>query len=418
MIKFIEEKRPWTESVSIVLLFEGGLLYENKENNGISALFSTAYKKSSTFINECEFQGASLSVSVFSCYLRISLSSPKDIINGLIDGFISFLTEPTIKEDIFLREQALQIKKIASSEDMPNYLAKKSFYNLCYEGTCFALASIGEKQSVEKLTLDDINAYTKKVLKKAGTIVSVAGNYDESLIERLKEGLKPLDEGIFQGYNGKKGFSFSADKRLEEEDQIMQQTKLLIGYNAPIPADASFPYAKLLDEILGGGMSSRYFTEIRKNSGYAYQVSSNISSLVYVSSFTISMGIDYKNLESAINKIDAIHTNLSKTLTEEDIQKAKNCISASILSQFQANFDVANIRSFALYYGCPPTFYQKEYLNAILAATKEDILKASELLFQPRVIYARKPKEEKKNISAKYSLKNKKDQIIFTSKDK
>lgn len=392
MIKFVEEKRSWTESISINLLFEGGLLYETKENNGISTLFSRVYQKSHCLMEKAEFHGAPFSISINKNYIRLSFSTPISEIDHLLGDFISFLTKPRFDKDIFEREKDILIKEIIAAKDLPNYLSKKGLYSILYKGTPYERVEIGEESSVNSLTLADIEDYSKRIIKQAGTVLSIAGNYQNDILLKLESSLKDLVEGQTVGYSFEEKMVIKEDISLEEEDKTLQQTKLFIGYTAPSPKSDAFFATKLLEDILGNGMSSRYFTEIRKNSGYAYAVSSAYSSLLPLSRYIISMGIDYENLNSAIEKVDSIHRGLENTLSEDDIMKAKKSIAASILNNMQANSGVAFMRALATFYGKQADFYEEEYLRKVESTTKEDILSASEIFFKPRAIYIRKPK--------------------------
>ena len=141
-------------------------------------------------------------------------------------------------------------------------------------------------------------------------------------------------------------------------------------------------------------MSSRYFTEIRKNSSYAYAVGAGYPSRYCSSRFFISMGLDYKNVESAINKIEEINFNLKDTITEQEIEKAKKSILGSSLMETQSNGSLAWTMAFFETMGLGADYYEK-YVDVLKHIKKEDLIKAAEIFKGSKAVYILKPEESK-----------------------
>lgn len=183
---------------------------------------------------------------------------------------------------------------------------------------------------------------------------------------------------------------------MEVVDNRIKQAKLYIGYTAPAANQENYEELKVLTDILGGGMSSRYFTEIRKNSSYAYAVGAGYPSRYCSSRFFVSMGLDYENIDEAVKKVEEINLNLDKTITEKEIEKAKKSMASSALMENQSNSSLAWTMAFyetvglgADYYNKLVDLVQQKHIN------KESLLKASEIFKGNKVIYVLKPATEK-----------------------
>lgn len=389
-ITLIEKPRPFTKTVSVSLFVKGGLFNETKENNGIGNLTSRILIKSNKILETSEFYGGFVNAKLTPYAFEISFSAPTESIDKMYADFESFLLNPSFDKKIFDREKALLLEELETVKDSPNAIAYNNFNELLFAGTPYALTTDGTIESVGKLTLKDVQKYYKDNFKGSMIIVAVAGNYDNAFLDKLKKSLNAIDKGNVKELKCDDG-GIKKDQTKEDEDSRIQQAKLFVGYNAPAVSSPDYPALKVLTEILGGGMSSRYFTEIRKNSGYAYAVGAAYPSRLCSSRFFASVGLDYNNVDSAVKKIEDINLNLDKTLTEDEIEKAKNSILGSALMETQSNASVAWNAAFFETMGLGADYYDK-YVETLKKINKKELIKAAEIFKGNKIIYTLKPK--------------------------
>lgn len=391
----ITKERDFTKTVTIQLMVKGGLFNENKENNGIGTLFSKVWLKSNKILETVEYYGGSISTKVSPFALEIRLSVPSDKINNVYADFNDFITKPLFDEEIFNREKKQHIDELITSLDNPNLIAQNGFMALAFEGTPYAMPLEGEEKSVKNITYDDIKAYYKNNIKSSYIVAVIVGNYSKQLQDDLNNTLSQLEKGSPYVYDCSHSV-IEKDKRVEVVDNRIKQAKLYIGYTAPAANQENYEELKVLTDILGGGMSSRYFTEIRKNSSYAYAVGAGYPSRYCSSRFFVSMGLDYENIDEAVKKVEEINLNLDKTITEKEIEKAKKSMASSALMENQSNSSLAWTMAFyetvglgADYYNKLVDLVQQKHIN------KESLLKAAEIFKGNKVIYVLKPATEK-----------------------
>ena len=107
------------------------------------------------------------------------------------------------------------------------------------------------------------------------------------------------------------------------------------------------------------------------------------------------MGLDYDNIDSAIKKIDEINLNLDKTITEEEIEKARKSMIGSSLIDTQANGSIAWAMAFYETMGLGADYYEK-YVDTLKNINKDALIKAAEIFKTPKAIYILKPEQDKK----------------------
>ena len=386
--KLSEKKRDFTKTATLSLMVKGGSFSEDSSNCGIGNLFADVWLKSNKILEVSEFYGGTIDVKITNYYLEIVLSSPTEYINKLLEDFESFLINPNFDDDIFNREKINRIDEIKAIMDNPNAIAKMNFDKAIYKGYPYEHPLFGTEETIEKISLEDIKNYYKENIVINRMVGALVGNYDEKDAESIKSIILKIRKG--------KDFTFQCENQefkedyIEEVNQKIKQAKLFIGYNAPIVGSPHYESLKVLNDILGGGMSSRYFKEIRKKSGYAYSVGSAYPSQVCVSRFLIQAGLDYENVESAIKKIDEINKNLMETITDEEVEKAKKSIVGSILIDSQKNSRLAWQMAFFATNGMGADYYDR-FIEKLKSIKKEDLKEAVAYLNDKKVVYVLKP---------------------------
>ncbi len=389
----VTKKRDFTKTVTIQLMVKGGLFAEKQENNGIGALFSRVWVKSNKILETVEYYGGNISAKVSPFAFEVRLSIPTNELDKVYSDFETFLVNPVFDKEIFEREKVQHLDELKTSLDNPNLIAQNGFMALAFEGSPYAMPLEGEESSVKNIKYEDIESYYKVNIKSSYIVAVIAGNFNNELEKKLSNTLSKLDKGSPYEYDCTNSL-ITEDKRKEVTDSRIKQSKVYIGYNAPDARSEDYAALKVLTDILGGGMSSRYFTEIRKNSSYAYAVGAGYPSRYCSSRFFISMGLDYKNVESAINKIEEINFNLKDTITEQEIEKAKKSILGSSLMETQSNGSLAWTMAFFETMGLGADYYEK-YVDVLKHIKKEDLIKAAEIFKGSKAVYILKPEESK-----------------------
>lgn len=384
-VTFTVIERPYTETVSVSVFIKGGLFRENNTNNGVGALMASVWVKGSEMLREMEFYGGSIGAGQGTDSFEIAFSSTAEYLDKAIALFRPFLHSPEFREDVFEREKAIQLEEIKAIQDDPSSLSFRNFMKLSYEGTPYALTIEGETEGVEKLTLDDIRKFYPVLLQGKSTIVTVAGRITPKQAEKLKAIFADLPAGAEFGTD----CTYPEQKEeiyREDRDPRTQQAKLYVGYEAPEAADPMYAAVKVMADILGGGMSSRYFTEMRKNRGYAYSVGAFYPSRLCKSRFVGHIGLEYANVPEAVKTMEEINKSFLDSLTDEELTKVKNYMLGRLLIETETNSKQAWYANFFQNAGLGSGYLNK-YIEDIKAVDKDALGKAAEIFGKPKTVY-------------------------------
>lgn len=384
-VKFTVIERPYTETVSVSIFIKGGLFRESTENNGIGALTSSVWVKGSEMLREMEFYGGSIGAGQGTDSFEIAFSSTAEYLDKAIELFRPFLFNPVFDNDVFEREKAIQLEEIKAMQDDPSSLSFRNFMKLTYADTPYALTIEGEKESVEKLALDDIKKFYPVLLQGKSTIVTAVGKITPEQTEKLKAIFADLPAGS----EFKAECSHPAQKEdiyKEDRDPRTQQAKLYVGYEAPQASDPIYASVKVMADIMGGGMSSRYFTEMRKNRGYAYSVGAFYPSRLCKSRFVGHIGLEYANVPEAVKTMEKLNKTFIDSLTDEELTKVKNYMLGRLLIETETNSKQAWYANFFQNAGLGSGYLTK-YIEDIKAVDKNSLKKAAEIFSKPKTVY-------------------------------
>jgi len=384
-VKFIEIERDYTETLSVVFFVRGGTVRETPENNGIGSLFSSVWVKSSELLKKIEYYGGSVYASAGSDFIESGYSIPSEYFDELIAYYEEFLTNPVIDEKIFQHDVVLQKEGIKAADDSADSKAFRHFMAATYQGHPYGLSSEGTLESVDSITVSDLKNYADEILQGANITVAVAGKFTDGQLEKLKKIFAKLKPG--KPFNAEcRNSGISEDTRVEETDDKLQQAKLFIGYEAPEASGENYPAVKVISDILGGGMSSRYFNELRKEKGYAYSVGAAYPSRRCSSRFVAHIGLDEKNIPDAIASIDRMNKSFVDDLTEKELESVKNYMLGRILIDSQTNAKQAWYACFFENAGLGSTYFQN-YIDVLKKIGLDDIKKAASIFNGAKTVY-------------------------------
>ncbi|MDR2869858.1 MAG: insulinase family protein, partial [Deferribacteraceae bacterium] len=179
-------------------------------------------------------------------------------------------------------------------------------------------------------------------------------------------------------------------ERTESTDARIQQAKLYLAYTAPGTADPDYLYGKIIVDILGGGMSSPYFTALRKERGFAYSVGMTYPSRLCASRMTGYIGLQEEHIAEAITVMQELNSTIAANISEEELEKAKNHMLGQILLEAETNSRTAFYAAFYENLGLGFDF-MSTYVEQIRNVKKDELKTISKIFAKPHTIFVYKP---------------------------
>ena len=208
---------------------------------------------------------------------------------------------------------------------------------------------IKNEENIKKFTSEDFFTHLQKYYSPKNMVCVISGNFnEEEFINAINKHTDGWENNINPIIIPNPKFHSSTDIIVKKE---IEQTNIVYGLQGYSYKDNKYYQASIANAILGGGMSSRLFVEIREKRGLAYSVSSSLNSYETCGTFSVNVGCNKNNAKLVLNLIKEEIAIAKKELQEKEIEKAKNQLKSSILmslesTQRRAERLAANILNF------------------------------------------------------------------------
>lgn len=342
-------------SVAICVWVKVGSRNEPPDKNGIShflehMFFKGTKKRSSQDIAmETDALGGELNaftskegtaffVKVLDEYLEQGLDLLTDIFMNS--------TFPAIEVE---REKGVVREEIKMVEDTPDDYIHDIFNRSVWGQDGLGQAVLGKKNTVKSFTRKDLLAHIRNHYGLSETIVACAGNFEfDTLLGLLEEGLGGLRRGS-EAVAGKTPF-FKAATAVHSRS--LSEVHLCLGIEGIAQASRHRYHALLLNTILGGGVSSRLFQDIRERRGLAYSVFSFLASFADTGLWAVYAGTGKKSFNEVIERVVAGFRELPSTLKEDELERAKSHLKGNLVLGLESTVRrMQNIATQEIYYG-------------------------------------------------------------------
>ena len=380
---------PSFESATVMLMVGAGSRYETRLNNGIShflehmAFKGTVKRPTAMDITSLiDGMGGEFNASTGKEVTAYYIKSAADKVEISLDVLSDMLRNSKLDSIEIEKEKGVIVGEIDMNEDSPMRDIGDVYERLIYGDTPLGWNIAGPKDIVRKINREDFISYMKNLYSPHNmTIVFAGGIENEKAIELAEKYLGKMtrfDTLRFNKYEEKQ------DKpRLFLKTKKTEQAHIAIGFKTIKNEHPDKYPLEVLAAILGGGMSSRLFHEVREKRGLGYYVSTGADSYQDAGSIVTVAGIDPKRIEEGISVILEEHrkiSNLKSQISKRELKKAKEYLKGHMV------LGLENSRSVAYYYASQELLEKKidnpdELMKKIDAVTAEQIKNVAKKYF-------------------------------------
>ncbi|MDF2963679.1 MAG: zinc protease, partial [Paenibacillus sp.] len=338
-LRVIVEPIPTCRSVSFGIWVKTGSRNESRENNGIShfiehMLFKGTDKYSAKDIAEL-FDGIGGNVNAFTskeytCYYAKVLDDHLPIaVEALADMFFRSSFDSAELE----KEKNVIFEEISMYEDTPDDMVHDLIAKAAFEDHSLGYTIIGTEKNLTAMDSNTLRTYMQQQYSIERTVIAIAGNVDDSIVALMEQHF-----GGFQNNGSEQilpGPSFAGN--LEYHEKKTEQNHICISLPGLSAKDDRLYAMVLLNNAIGGGMSSRLFQEIREKRGMAYSVYSYHTSYQDGGMFTIYTGTAPKQTADVLKVTMELLSELKKEgLTAAELKKGKEQMKGSLILSLES----------------------------------------------------------------------------------
>jgi len=376
---------PSFESATVLIMVKAGSRYENKKNNGIShflehmAFKGTKKRPSAIEISTLvDGMGGEFNAYTGKESTGYYIKSQASHVDLSMDILSDMLQHSLFAASEIEKEKGVILEEINMYEDTPSRRISDVYERLLYKDTPLGWNIDGEKSVVRSIERKDFLSYMSSLYSAHNIGVVVAGGINPSktigLIEKYFGEMKRFDTLSYDKVveNQTKPEVFLKHKKTE-------QVNIAIGVRTVSQSHKDRYPLSLLAAILGGGMSSRLFHEVREKRGLAYYVRSSSDHYQDCGNLVTTSGVDPKRVDEAItvileeyNKVSSIKYEVSS----KELNKAKEFLKGHLVLELEDS------RSVAGFYGSQELLEDKvdnpeEVLAKIDRVSLEDVARVA-----------------------------------------
>lgn len=338
-VRIVLENIPTVRSVAIGVWIGTGSRNENPKNNGIShflehMFFKGTKTKSAREIAE-SFDSIGGQVNAFTskeytCYYAKVLDTHA---NYALDVLADMFFNSTFVEEELNKEKNVVYEEIKMYEDTPDDIVHDLLSKAIYENHSLGYPILGTEETLATFTGNTLKEYMHDTYTPENVVISIAGNITDSFISDVEKHFGSYEGGKQQQVDEKPVFHTNRMARKKDTEQA----HLCIGFEGLQVGHEDIYSLIVLNNVLGGSMSSRLFQDVREQKGLAYSVFSYHSAFQDTGIVTIYGGTGAKQLDVLY---DTIQETLSKLkadgITDKELNNCKEQLKGSLMLSLES----------------------------------------------------------------------------------
>ena len=389
-LRVVTSSRPQTESVTLGIWVNTGSACEKEEINGIShflehMVFKGTEKRSSLQISE-EFEDVGGQSNAYTSreFTAFYAKMLKDDVALAIDILSDIVLHSNFPDSELEKEREVVVQEIKQTIDTPDDIIFDYLQEQAFPGQAVGRTILGPAEKVRSYTAQTLNNYRKNNYAAENTVVCAVGNVNhEAFVKMVEERMGKMQKKI----------NFVSEKQIYKggffaENRDIEQAHMVLGFEGVAYSTDNYYPSIVFSTILGGGMSSRLFQEVREKRGLVYSVYSFANSHTKSGLFGIYAGTTKEELKELMpvvcEEIRKIRTDL---VSEQELKRAKTQLKASMLMALESSSATVEVlaRQMLIF---NRVISVDEMVERIEKISREDIRTIANQIFETNPTYA------------------------------
>jgi predicted Zn-dependent peptidase len=389
-LTLITEEMEHIRSVSIGIWVKTGSRNEEASINGISHFVEhmvfkgTASRTAEDIARQVDSIGGNMDAFTAKECICFNVKVLDEHLPIALDVLSDIVLNPTFDNKDIGRERGVILEEIKMDEDSPDYLVHEIFTQNFWKDHPLGLPILGTKETVRRFDREAVQEYWKHSFSPGNLIVCAAGHLNHhcfvELVNKHFAHLQPGSNGFHQTPPK------SSSRIIMRNKKALEQVQICLGVPShPISHEKRYA-SYVLNTVLGGGMSSRLFQNIRERQGLVYAIFSELNPYRDTGCLSVYAG---SSRDSAPRVVESIVAELRRLKTEaipaDELRRAKDQLKGSLMLSLESTTArMLNLARQEMYFD--HFFTMDETIERVEAVTAEDILELTNDFFRPEQI--------------------------------
>src|ERR1700692_1634187 len=382
----ITEQMSHLRSVSIGIWLKSGSRDEDSEWNGISHFIEhmvfkgTETRSAEAIARQVDSIGGNMDAFTAKECICFNIKVLDEHLPIAMDVLSDLVLHPVFDAGDIAKERGGIIEEIKMDQDNPDYLVHEIFTQSFWKDHSLGLPILGTRETVKKFERPVVSRFYGHHFAPGNLIVSAAGNLDHKefvdLVAKYFEQVKPAKNGL---HSPEPKTSSRINLRNKKS---LEQVQICIGVPSHPMAHERRYASYILNTLLGGGMSSRLFQNIRERQGLAYSIYSDLNPYRDTGCLAVYAGTSLASASKVVQSVVSEFRKLkAEPVPEEELSRSKAQLKGSLMLSLESSTArMSNLARQEMYFDC---FYDiDELIEKIEAVTTEDITSLANEFFK------------------------------------
>jgi predicted Zn-dependent peptidase len=323
---------PDAHSVALVLSVDVGARHETPEENGLSHLLEHMAFKGTPEMNAQDiaeaFDRMGGQVNAYTShehtvyYAKVLKEYGEEALRLLCD----MVVRATLDDEELTREKEVVLQEMAMHEDTPDDVVVDMFQRAIFPNQPLGHSILGKAEQLAAYTRADVAAYVAKHYTPNRMVVASCGALPHDRVQAVTA-------AAIHGSTQQSAAPSPALYRtaLHVQEKALEQVQLMLGVPACSVQDADYYPMQVFSMLLGGGMSSRLFQEVREKRGLAYTISSYLAAYNDCGVLSIYAGTSAEQLPALMQAVQQVLDSIQAGVSADECLRAKNQLKANVV---------------------------------------------------------------------------------------
>ncbi|MFL6451600.1 MAG: M16 family metallopeptidase [Bryobacteraceae bacterium] len=384
--RVVTESMPYVRSVSLGVWVGSGSRVERVPENGLSHFIEhmvfkgTKNRSAEDIAKSVDSVGGGLDAFTSKELVSFNTKVLDEHLPYAFDVLSDLILNPLFRDEDIEKEKGVILEEIKMEADQPEFVLHEAFIGNFWKGHGLGRPILGTKETVKKFTREMLLDYYGRVYSPENITITAAGNLEHDEIVRLVE-------SRFAGLSKREELTLGAPPKTSapiilKKKESLEQVHIAMGVPCYALAHPSRFPLYVLNTVLGGGMSSRLFQDIREKQGLAYAVYSELNLFSDTGCFTVYAGTAAETAKKVIDSVVGEFRRLKDELISPDeLRRAKDHLKGSLMLSLESTSSrMSNLARQELYFN--RFMSMDEMLEKIEAVNRDEVQRVAQEFFR------------------------------------
>jgi predicted Zn-dependent peptidase len=383
----VTEKMPHVRSVSVGIWLGTGSRGESPERNGIAHFIEhmvfkgTERRTAEEIAQSVDSVGGMLDAFTAKEMTCFSAKVLDEHLPVAFDVLADMVLRPRFDQEDIAKEKQVVLEEIKMDEDNPEYLIHEMFTQNFWRGHALGRPILGTPETVPRFSRDALRECFHSWYAPNNIVITAAGNLEHArLVDLVSHEFAGTDRAESAPVRTAPQTQATIEQRSKKE---LEQVHIVMGVPSyPLAHERRYA-ASLLNIILGGGMSSRLFQNIRERQGLAYAIGSDISPYTDSGVLSVYAGTSRESTEQLIRSVvEEFRRIRQEPVGDAELRRAKDHLKGSMMLSLEStSARMSNLARQAMYFH--KFISLDEMLASIEVVTREEVMSVAHEFFEP-----------------------------------